>query len=95
MGNEISRKRQDCIKLFEASQLRADQIIFILNINDLKNMEVPIDNSRFPHLKKRSDYIKEVIRYIKTCDDSTLNNIINYLNNLNSENDITGSSIHI
>lgn len=90
MGNVISQKRRSCLNLFKINQLRTDQIIALLNINNLKNDQILIDLTRIPNCKTKKEFTKVAEKYIKNCDEKTLNKIIKYLKRINSENDIIG-----
>jgi len=89
MGNSLNSRRKECLRLFEMAQLRCDQISFMVSINHLWEPE------KFLYCRTKKEFTKEAIKHIKTCDEETLDKIIKYLANLNSENDITGGSVHI
>ena len=89
MGNSLNSGRKECLRLFEMAQLRCDQISFMVSIDYLSN------NEKFLYCRTRKDFVKVTIKHIKTCNEETLDKIIKYLSNLNSENDITGGSVHI
>lgn len=89
MGNSLNLRRKECLRLFEMAQLRCDQISFMVSINHLWEPE------KFLYCRTRKDFVKVTIKHIKTCGEETLVIMIKYLSNLNSENDITGGSVHI
>ena len=102
MGNKhfkdcISLKRDECILMFNQSRLRSDQIVIFLNIDKIKNKDIAFNNLSFdrcPNCRTRNDFYLTAINFIRTCDEDTLDLMINYLKNLNTDNDITGETVH-
>lgn len=101
MGNklfkdELSSKRGECILLFERSKLRCDQIVILLNVDLMKAANVSFDKLDFSRCwgcRTKNEFYSITINFIQTCNEYTLNAMIEYLKNISTDNDITGETI--